>query len=92
MLDGAFEEGWREYEWRRRIPEIGVRSFDAPPWDGAPLKGKTLLIHAEQGLGDALQFIRYARLAKEKGGTVIFECPAPLMKIAALLLRTSAGA
>ena len=83
LLDGAFEEGWREYEWRRKIPEIGVRSFDVPAWDGAPFAGKTLLIHAEQGLGDALQFIRYARLAKEKGGTVIFECPAPLMKIAA---------
>ncbi|MCH7710974.1 MAG: tetratricopeptide repeat protein [Proteobacteria bacterium] len=82
LLDGRFEEGWREYEWRRKIPEIGVRSFDAPAWDGAPFEGKTLLIHAEQGLGDALQFIRYAPLAKEKGGTVVFECPAPLMKIA----------
>ncbi len=82
LLNGAFEEGWREYEWRRKIPEIGVRSFDAPTWDGAPFEGKTLLIHAEQGLGDTLQFIRYARLAKDKGGTVIFECPAPLMKIA----------
>jgi tetratricopeptide (TPR) repeat protein len=83
LLNGQFEEGWREYEWRRQIPEIGVRSFDAPAWDGKPLNGKTLLIHAEQGLGDTLQFIRYARLAKDKGGTVVFECPAPLMKIAA---------
>ncbi|MCH8092930.1 MAG: tetratricopeptide repeat protein [Proteobacteria bacterium] len=82
LLSGRFEEGWREYEWRRKIPEIGVRSFDAPMWDGAPFVGKTLLIHAEQGLGDTLQFIRYARLAKDKGGTVVFECPAPLMKIA----------
>ena len=82
LLNGAFEEGWREYEWRRKIPEIGVRSFDAPMWDGAPFEGKTLLIHAEQGLGDTLQFIRYAKLAKDKGGTVVFDCPAPLMKIA----------
>jgi tetratricopeptide (TPR) repeat protein len=82
LLDGQFEEGWREYEWRRQIPEIGVRFFDAPAWDGKPLNGKTLLIHAEQGLGDTLQFIRYAKLAKDKGGTVVFECPAPLMKIA----------
>ncbi len=81
LLDGQFEEGWREYEWRRQIPKIGVRQFDRPSWDGSPFEGKTLLIHAEQGLGDSLQFIRYAALAKERGGTVLFEAPKPLARI-----------
>lgn len=81
LLGGDFEEGWREYEWRRQIPEIGVRQFDRPSWDGGPFEGRTLLIHAEQGLGDSLQFIRYAALAKQRGGTVLFECPKPLVQI-----------
>lgn len=83
LMAGEYAEGWREYEWRRHIPEIGVRKFDRPMWDGGPFKGRTLLIHAEQGLGDSLQFIRYAALAKERGGTVLFECPKPLVPILA---------
>ncbi len=83
LLGGEFEEGWREYEWRRMIPEIGVRQFDRPSWDGSLFKGKTLLVHAEQGLGDSLQFIRYAALAKERGGVVKFESPKPLARILA---------
>ncbi len=81
LLGGDFEQGWREYEWRRTIPEIGVRQFDRPSWDGSAFPGKTLLIHAEQGLGDSLQFIRYAALAKERGGVVMFESPPPLARI-----------
>ena len=56
-------------------------SYRQPLWDGAFLGGKTILLYAEQGLGDTLQFVRYARLVHERGGTVIFECPAPLVRL-----------
>jgi tetratricopeptide (TPR) repeat protein len=59
---GRFEEGWREYEhrWQARQLSPNRRTFAEPQWDGAPLGERTLLIHAEQGFGDTLQFCRYA--------------------------------
>ena len=55
----------------------------APEWDGSPLNGRTLLLRAEQGLGDSAQFMRYASLVpRGTGGTVIFECPEPLLDLA----------
>jgi hypothetical protein len=58
-------------------------SFPQPLWDGSPLAGRTILLHVEQGLGDTLQFIRYAPLVKALGGTVIFGCPEPLVGLLA---------
>lgn len=75
---GEYEEGWREYEWRFDQPRAQRREFDVPLWDGAPLHGRPILIHAEQGLGDTLQFIRFLPLVKERGGHVILECQPPL--------------
>lgn len=69
---GDFERGWQEYEWRWKAYDEKPRSFKQPTWDGSPLQGKRLLIYEEQGLGDTLQFIRYAKLAKEQGAYVIF--------------------
>jgi tetratricopeptide (TPR) repeat protein len=76
---GQLERGWPEYEWRRRLAP-------SPPqpalWDGAALAGRSILVDClEQGLGDALQFVRYAPLVKERGGTVILQCPEPLTSI-----------
>jgi hypothetical protein len=48
-------------------------------WQGEPLAGKTILLHAEQGLGDTIQFIRYAPIVKQHGATVIVECQKPLL-------------
>lgn len=80
LLAGRLEEGWQEYEWRwKRMQK--PRQFPQPAWDGSPLEGKTLLIYMEQGLGDMIQFIRYTRLAKERGGKVIVECPALLVPL-----------
>lgn len=81
LLRGNFEEGWRGYEWRWRCRSFPKRSFDRPAWDGSPLAGRTILLHAEQGLGDVLQFIRFARPVKERGGTVVVECPGALCRL-----------
>ena len=70
--------GWEEYEWRWKKTKVKPHNFPQPLWDGSSFEGRTILIHTEQGLGDTLQFIRYARLVKRHGGTVILECPTAL--------------
>ena len=75
LMAGKFCEGWAEYEWRWRSNFADPHGKTCPRWDGSPLAGRTLLLYPEQGLGDTLQFIRYAPLVKQTGGTVIFECP-----------------
>ena len=52
------------------------RNFPQPQWDGGPLEGHTLLLHTEQGFGDAIQFIRYVPLVVQRGGKIIIECQA----------------
>ncbi len=82
LMAGDWEAGWRAYEWRRRIPGFAVRRLDRPAWDGAPLDGRTLLVHAEQGLGDTIQFMRYLpRLAEENAGVSLWgqDALAPLL-------------
>ncbi len=73
---GELEEGWRGYEWRldRRGHAHLKRNFPRPAWDGSPLGGRTILLHAEQGLGDTLQFTRYVPLVARRGGRVALEC------------------
>jgi tetratricopeptide (TPR) repeat protein len=83
LLLGDYEGGWAEYEWRWRCSEFGRPPVRAPRWDSSPLAGRTILLHAEQGLGETLQFARYAALVKERGGTVIVACPRPLLGILA---------
>ena len=75
---GDYERGWPEYEWRWRRPRTRPRPFAQPRWDGSPLEGRTLLLWSEQGLGDMIQFLRYAPFAKERGGEVLVECPGEL--------------
>jgi len=85
---GRLLEGWASYEWRLQISElIPPRDFNAPVWTGQPFQQQTLLIVAEQGLGDTIQFIRYAPLVKARGGTVVVECQASL----ADLLKSCSG-
>ncbi len=78
---GDFERGWLEYEWRWRRPQTPPRHFTQPAWRGEPLHGRTILLYAEQGLGDTLQFIRYGSILKQQMATVIFECPHPLVRV-----------
>ncbi|MFH1130316.1 MAG: tetratricopeptide repeat protein, partial [Pseudomonadota bacterium] len=81
LSQGKFEQGWAEYEWRRKIPDIKIRSFAKPFWDGKPLGDKTLLLHAEQGIGDSIQFIRYAKMIQKEAGRVVFDCPSKLVRL-----------
>lgn len=79
---GRFAEGWPLHEWRWFVPGFpgGDRLFARMPWDGTALDGQTLFIHAEQGLGDALQFHRFVAGARQRGA-VVLEVPAPLTRL-----------
>lgn len=80
LLLGRYEEGWKLFEWRWRSRGLAYaeRHFTQPLWRGEDLTGKTILLHAEQGLGDTLQFARYVPLIAARGGKVFLEVPAPL--------------
>ena len=83
LLQGDYRQGWREFEWRWRKKGFSspLRSFSQPLWDGSALSGATLLLHAEQGFGDAIQFARYLPLAAAQGGRVIVECHRELVSL-----------
>lgn len=82
LLLGRFEEGWRDYEFRFKKEEpIDKRIFNKPKWKGENFNGKKLLLIAEQGFGDNIQFARYIPLVKERGGEIIFECRKELLKL-----------
>jgi tetratricopeptide (TPR) repeat protein len=78
LSQGNWQAGWPEYEWRLQLKVADKRTFDQPRWDGGSLEDQTILLHTEQGLGDTLQFIRYASLLKSRGATVLIECQPPL--------------
>jgi tetratricopeptide (TPR) repeat protein len=89
LLTGNFREGWREYEWRWGTQYLAAsrRNFTQPLWDGSDIRDRTILLHAEQGFGDTIQFIRYAPLVAERGYRVVFECSREL----ATLLQSVQG-
>jgi hypothetical protein len=77
LMRGDFEKGWGEYEWRlkgRSVFMQGATKFSQPRWNGGDLNGRTILLHAEAGLGDSMQFVRYAPLVARRGGRVIVGC------------------
>jgi tetratricopeptide (TPR) repeat protein len=81
---GDLKTGWAEYEWRwkLRFLRIKQRHFGQPLWIGAePIDGKVLLLHNEQGLGDALQFCRYVPLVAARGARVVLEIEGPLKEL-----------
>ncbi|WP_019500120.1 tetratricopeptide repeat protein [Pseudanabaena sp. PCC 6802] len=83
ILIGDFANGLVEYEWRWQQKDVPSPKFTQPLWDGSELAGKTILLWAEQGLGDTLQFIRYAPSIAQKGGRVIASCPVTLVRLVA---------
>jgi tetratricopeptide (TPR) repeat protein len=81
LLAGDFAGGWPKYEWRwqREPGSSSLRNFSQPLWLGKErLAGKTILLHAEQGLGDTIQFCRYARQVAALGAKVVLEVQPPL--------------
>lgn len=67
LASGQWAEGWREYESRRLVPAYGaVTALPQPEWDGSPAKDKVLMVHAEQGLGDTFQFLRFLSAARSR--------------------------
>ena len=80
---GDLAGGFAEYEWRWKCSGFSERPFSQPRWDGSPLEGRSLLLYAEQGLGDTLQFVRFAAVAKQRGARVVVECQKPLLNILA---------
>jgi tetratricopeptide (TPR) repeat protein len=83
LVTGDFPRGWREYEWRLKTPELAGRAqrFSQPAWNGEPLGGKTILLHPEQGFGDAIQFIRYVPLITALGGKIMVEVQPALKRL-----------
>ncbi len=82
LSTGDFTDGWKLYEWRWKLEAFTSpkRGFTQPLWLGKEsLQGKTILLHSEQGLGDSIQFSRYANLVAELGANVILEVEEPLV-------------
>lgn len=81
---GHYREGWREHEWRWQTEQLKASKLDSdkPRWSGSEsLQGRRILVHAEQGLGDSLQFCRYLPMVAERGATLIVQVHAPLMPL-----------
>ena len=85
LVSGNLASGWAEYEWRLRAPELQsfIRQWPAPRWHGEDIAGRTILLHAEQGLGDTLQNIRFAGAVAARGARVIAAVQTPLLRLAA---------
>jgi len=92
LLDGQYAQGWREYDWRLALSELGRgrHVYPGEAWDGTAPAGKTLLLYAEQGLGDALQFSRYATLLASAGARPLIQCVDALQPLLATVPGVSA--
>ena len=80
---GDFERGWPEHEWRLRLPEMSTPPTCRPRWRGEPVAGKTILLIGEQGAGDIVQFVRYARQLKAQAAKVWLVCRPALRRLLA---------
>jgi hypothetical protein len=81
LLLGDFERAWPDYEWRLQLREQPARRAQQTLWDGSSLEGRTVLIECEQGLGDTIQFIRYAAVVGAQAGRVVVEAPARMLAL-----------
>ena len=83
LYEGDYVQGWREFEWRWRTGKLPDKPSELPRWEGQDLHAKTLLLYAEQGLGDVLHFVRYAPLLAERGARVVLEVQPTLKRLVA---------
>jgi tetratricopeptide (TPR) repeat protein len=93
LLAGRYAQAWGDFEARREIEQVRpfLRPRHEPRWEGDPMQGRALLVHAEQGLGDTLQFVRYAPLAAARGARVVLHVPRPLVRLLARAPGVSAA-
>lgn len=84
LTEGRLAEAWDDHEWRWQVRGFPSprRGFPQPLWQGEDIAGRTILLHAEQGFGDAIQFLRYVPMVAATGARVVLEVPAPLLRIA----------
>ncbi len=80
LMAGDFERGWDAYEWRWQNPPGRARDLGSL-WQGEDIAGRTILLHAEQGLGDTLQFVRYVPLVAARGARVVLEAQPSLVRL-----------
>nr|WP_298244142.1 tetratricopeptide repeat protein [uncultured Bradyrhizobium sp.] len=83
LLTGDYAAGWAEYEWRWKLKKRPGRldDFAQPVWNGEDISGRTLLIHAEQGFGDTIQFCRLVPLLRSSGARVVLEVQRALVPL-----------
>jgi tetratricopeptide (TPR) repeat protein len=83
LAQGNFKDGFREFEARLKLPKIAatIGRFQQPRWDGSELQGRRILLETEQGVGDAIQFVRYERFVKERGGQVVLRITSSLARL-----------
>jgi tetratricopeptide (TPR) repeat protein len=87
LLLGRFDRGWELYEWRSRLPEAPkIYRYTQPAWDGTQdIHGKTLFTYVDQGLGDTIQFARFAKLAQMRGARVVMAVQSTLCRLLSTL-------
>lgn len=84
LIRGDFDSGFRQFEWRWKTGQLPPRDFSQPMWEGQPLHtGVTILLHCEQGFGDAIQFVRFAEIVKNSHpeAKVVLECAKSLLPL-----------
>jgi tetratricopeptide (TPR) repeat protein len=82
LLQGNYPEGFQEFDWRWKLKNFyHIEGVHAPLWRGEPLEGKTILLHAEQGFGDTLQFLRYVPMVASRGARVLLVVQAALHRL-----------
>ena len=82
LLLGDYPQGWQNYEARWQLKtRFFYRKFNVPLWNGSDLAGKRVVLHAEQGFGDAIQFVRYAPMVAARGARVVLQCQPELQRL-----------
>lgn len=81
LLQGDFERGWDEYRWRWKVGDLHRPFQNVPVWDGSDLEGKAIVLTAEQGLGDTLNFVRFASMLQDRGANTLVYCQPKLVPI-----------
>jgi tetratricopeptide (TPR) repeat protein len=81
LMSENYREGWPAYEARRAMPGFAIKPQSLPPWNGSDLAGRRLLVHAEQGFGDTIQFCRYLDRLSNRERNIVFQVPPRLLPL-----------